>query len=137
MVELIQVRSLRQPFSSYDAFQGQDVRGLPQQGIILGVGIPYFPLLHPFSHHLYCVDSNSILFPRSLKRPSTLSSKRSRSKALGWLIGIFLLESSALRSFVDRWRILLWDKAFLPFLSLAKGAKFVKGTDLRAFDGGE
>ena len=41
------------------------------------------------------------------------------------------------KEFVDRWRILLWEKAFLPFLSPAKGAKFVKGTDLRAFDGGE
>ena len=41
------------------------------------------------------------------------------------------------KEFVDRWRILLWEKAFLPFFSPAKGAKFVKGTDLRAFDGGE
>ena len=41
------------------------------------------------------------------------------------------------KEFVDRWRILLWEKAFLPFLSLAKGSKFVKETDLRAFDGGE
>ena len=41
------------------------------------------------------------------------------------------------KEFVDRWRILLWKKAFLPFLSPAKGTKFVKGMDLRAFDGGE
>ena len=41
------------------------------------------------------------------------------------------------KEFVDRWRILLWKKAFLPFLSSTKGTKFVKGTDLRAFDGGE
>ena len=41
------------------------------------------------------------------------------------------------KELVDRWRILLWEKPFLPFLSPTKGAKFVKGTDLRAFDGGE
>ena len=38
------------------------------------------------------------------------------------------------KEFVDKWRILLSEKAFLPILSLAKGAKFVKGTDLKAFD---
>ena len=41
------------------------------------------------------------------------------------------------KEFVDRWRILLWEKPFLPFFSPAKGAKFVKGMDLRAFDSGE
>ena len=35
------------------------------------------------------------------------------------------------KEFVDRWRILLKKKAFLPILFPAKGAKFVKGTDLR------
>ena len=41
------------------------------------------------------------------------------------------------KEFVDRWRILLWEKAFLPIFSPAKGAKFVKGMDLNTFDSGE
>ena len=40
------------------------------------------------------------------------------------------------KEFVDGWRILLWEKAFLPILSPVKGAKFVKGIDLEAFDAG-
>ena len=40
------------------------------------------------------------------------------------------------KEFVDRWRILLWEKAFLPILSPTQGAKFVKGTDLTTFEAG-
>ena len=40
------------------------------------------------------------------------------------------------KEYVDRWRILLWKKAFLPILSLAKGPKFVNGSIFTVFDGG-
>ena len=39
------------------------------------------------------------------------------------------------REFIDRWWILLWDKAFLPFFS-SEDSKFVKGFDLKTFKGG-
>ena len=40
------------------------------------------------------------------------------------------------KKFVDRWKILLWEMAFLPILSLAKGAKFMKGINLKVFEAG-
>ena len=39
------------------------------------------------------------------------------------------------REFVDRWQIMLWDKAFLPFFT-SKDLKFFKGSNLLTFDGG-
>ena len=36
---------------------------------------------------------------------------------------------------VDRWRIVLWDKAFLPFFT-SKDLKFFKGSNLPTFEGG-
>ena len=119
-MELIQVYLSGQSFSSCDAFQRQDVRRLLQQGVILGASIPYFPLLHSFSYHFYCVDSNSILLPRSSKRLSTLSSRRSRPIALGWLIGILLLEFSDLRSSLIDGGFFFGRRHSFPFSLLLK-----------------
>ena len=38
--------------------------------------------------------------------------------------------------FVDRWRIILWDKAFLSFFN-SNGVKFVKSSVLTTFKGGD
>ena len=41
------------------------------------------------------------------------------------------------KDYIDRWRILLWDRAFLP-LFVAKGnLKFTKGIELRKMDNGK
>ena len=36
--------------------------------------------------------------------------------------------------FVDRWQILLWNKALLPFFT-SKDSKFLKGSNLKTFEG--
>ena len=92
----------------------------PEVGVILGSGIPYFPLLFPSSHCLYCLDSNSFLLPRSSKRLSTLSSKRSRPRALGWSIRILPLESSASRSLLTDGGFFFGRRRPFPFSLLLK-----------------
>ena len=129
MVELIHIYSSRQPFSHRDAFQRQDALRLLQQDIILGAGILYSLLLLPSSHRLYCLDSNSFLLPHSSKRPSTLSSERLRPRALRWSTEILLLESSTLRSLLTDGGFFFERRHSFRF-SVAKGAKFVKGTNL-------
>ena len=38
------------------------------------------------------------------------------------------------KDYIDRWRILLWDKAFLPLFVAKDNLKFTKGTELRKMD---
>ena len=39
--------------------------------------------------------------------------------------------------YVERWRISLWDKAFLPFLASKTNVNFSKSSVLKEFEGGE
>ena len=41
------------------------------------------------------------------------------------------------KDYIDRWRILLWDRAFLPFFVAKGNLKFIKGTELRKMDDGK
>ena len=41
------------------------------------------------------------------------------------------------KDYIDRWRILLWDRAFLPFFVAKGNLKFTKGIKLRKMDGGK
>ena len=40
------------------------------------------------------------------------------------------------KDYIDKWRILLWDRAFLPLFASKASPKFTKGTKLRKMDGG-
>ena len=40
------------------------------------------------------------------------------------------------KDYIDKWRILLWDRAFLPLFASKASPKFTKGTELRKMDGG-
>ena len=40
------------------------------------------------------------------------------------------------KDYIDKWRILLWDRAFLPLFAGKASPKFTKGTKLRKMDGG-
>ena len=37
---------------------------------------------------------------------------------------------------IEKWRILLWNWAFLPLFAVKASLKFTKGTELRKMDGG-
>ena len=40
------------------------------------------------------------------------------------------------KDYIDRWRILLWDRAFLPLFVAKSNLKFIKGIELRKMDDG-
>ena len=40
------------------------------------------------------------------------------------------------KDYIDNWRILLWDRAFLPLFAAKASSKFTKGTELKKMDGG-
>ena len=40
------------------------------------------------------------------------------------------------KDYIDKWRILLWDRAFLPLFASKASPKFTKDTKLRKMDGG-
>ena len=40
------------------------------------------------------------------------------------------------KDYIDKWRILLWDRAFLPLFVAKDNLKFTKGTELRKMDNG-
>ena len=40
------------------------------------------------------------------------------------------------KDYIDKWRILLWDRAFLPLFANKASPKFTKGMELRKMDGG-
>ena len=41
------------------------------------------------------------------------------------------------KDYIDRWRILLWDRAFLPLFVAKDNLKFTKDIELRKMDGGK
>ena len=41
-----------------------------------------------------------------------------------------------LKDYIEKWRILLWDQAFLPLFAAKASPKFTKGTEVRKMDGG-
>ena len=40
------------------------------------------------------------------------------------------------KDYIDKWRILLWDRAFLPLFAAKASPKFMKGMELKKMDGG-
>ena len=40
------------------------------------------------------------------------------------------------KDYINKWRILLWDRVFLSLFATKASSKFTKGTELRKIDGG-
>ena len=40
------------------------------------------------------------------------------------------------KDYIEKWRILLWDRTFLPLFAVKASLEFTKGTKLRKMDGG-
>ena len=76
----------------------------------------------------------TFLFPLQLEVAVAKEFEGELQQAINWDASRGILRP---KDYIDKWRILLWDMAFLPIFVAKGNLKFTKGTELNKMDDGK